>query len=292
LKRKRIFLAIAVATAIVSILILSGCCNLPHATDQTQDTPLDTNQVKETTPDNHHQNTTDITLAQQSGIQQISSIKAREIAVDFVGYGVVHDIQAFTDEGSLIFEVDVRHDATRYVVLLNAESGSVKSLNRHNDEHAAIAVSPYDVITPDVCDSQITHETANEATNAAVTQNERASQTTNETARSSEQQTARAATSTPPPATPQQPPASSSTGERGNSSSSPAISLERAIEIANADLASRGINANYRSNSGLDWERGQRVWELLFSTTGERMPLIEYYINADNGNIVKFEWDD
>lgn|GEM_PF-4991178 len=99
----------------------------------------------------------------------------------------------------------------------------------------------------------------------------------------------------PPPPTPAPPPPptpSHSTGGHESGHSHHAISLDRAIEIANADLANRGINATYRSNSGLDWERGQRVWELLFSTHGERMPLIEYYINADNGNIVKFEWDD
>jgi uncharacterized membrane protein YkoI len=89
-----------------------------------------------------------------------------------------------------------------------------------------------------------------------------------------------------------QPTSSPSVSEHGNRPSNPAISLERAIEIAEADLVSRGINATYRSNSGMSWERGQWVWELLFRTQGERMPLIEFYINVDNGNIVKFEWDD
>ena len=86
--------------------------------------------------------------------------------------------------------------------------------------------------------------------------------------------------------------ASPPVNEGGNQPSGSAISLDRAIEIANADLKSRNISATYHSNSGIDLEKGQRVWELLFRTHGERMPLIEYYINADNGNIVKFEWDD
>jgi uncharacterized membrane protein YkoI len=72
----------------------------------------------------------------------------------------------------------------------------------------------------------------------------------------------------------------------------PAITLERAIEIANEEIARLGINAAYRSNSGLDWEKGQWVWEILFRTQGERKPLIEFYINAENGEIVKMEWDD
>jgi len=79
---------------------------------------------------------------------------------------------------------------------------------------------------------------------------------------------------------------------RGIRPSNPAISLERAIEIAYEDLERRGINATYRSNSGMDFERGQWVWELLFRTQGERMPFIEFYISVDTGDVVKFEWDD
>jgi len=83
---------------------------------------------------------------------------------------------------------------------------------------------------------------------------------------------------------------SSSNHNRNNRPSNPAISLERAIQIAQADLARRGINATYRTNSGMDWERNQWVWELEFRPTAGR-GVIEYYINVDTGAIVKFEWD-
>jgi len=82
------------------------------------------------------------------------------------------------------------------------------------------------------------------------------------------------------------------TSSRSNRPSDPAITLERAIEIAYNDLADRGINAAFRSDSGMNWERGQWVWELEFRTQGERMPIIEFYISVDNGDVVKFEWDD
>jgi len=99
-----------------------------------------------------------------------------------------------------------------------------------------------------------------------------------------------------PPHLPTATPAPTSTPQasagRWNRPTNPAISLERAIEIAYEDLARRGINATYRSNSGMDFERGQWVWELLFRTQGERMPLIEFYISVDDGSVVKFEWDD
>jgi len=75
----------------------------------------------------------------------------------------------------------------------------------------------------------------------------------------------------------------------GDRPRNPAVSLDRAIEIAYADLAERGIDAVYRADSGMDWERGQWVWELEFRS-GRNM--IEYYINVDTGEIVKFEWDD
>ena len=227
MKRKQTIPTISCIAAVLSLLLLTGCYNTPLSTCPIQDTDQaqDTNQTQDTSPENQMHNTSENHHEPQNNIRHISSKKAREIAVDFVGYGEVHDINAFTDEGTLIFEVDVRHGTMRYVVLLNAENGNVTSLNRHEDG------SP-------------------------------------------------------------QPTPSPSTSGQGSRPSSPAISLDRAIEIANADLASRGINATYRSNSGMDLERGQWVWELLFSTQGERMPLIEYYINVDNGNIVKFEWDD
>jgi len=174
---------------------------------------------------------------------QLSIRGAEEIAVDFVGYGTVYDIRAFTEEDTLIFEVDVRHESVRYVVLINAESGNVIELNRYADDGAY---------------------TPTEATDIQSTEQ-------------------------PTPPTPPNPPSGSG---RDSRPTNPVISLEDAIEIAYADLADRGITASYRTNSGMAWERGQWVWELEFRTQGERMPVIEYYINVDTGAIVKFEWDD
>ena len=70
------------------------------------------------------------------------------------------------------------------------------------------------------------------------------------------------------------------------------IPLGMAIESAEEDLVERGISATFYSDSGLSLEDGRWVWELLFEAEGERMPLIEYYIDASSGEIVKFEWDD
>jgi len=229
LKRKRIFIAIASLAVGLSILMLAGCFSSPLTADQIQDNPAE--------------------VYQHGGVHQISSLDAREIAVDFVGYGVAHDVLAFTDQDALIFEVDVRKGAMRYVVLINAESGNVTSLSRYEHEYAITDVSSD---TDTALNKHIPHTT----------------------------------TDTKHPTT------STAESRVENRPSNSAISLDRAIEIANADLASRGISATYRSNSGIDRERGQRVWELLFVTNGEHMPFIEYYINADNGNIVKFEWDD
>ncbi|MCL2575382.1 MAG: PepSY domain-containing protein [Defluviitaleaceae bacterium] len=79
---------------------------------------------------------------------------------------------------------------------------------------------------------------------------------------------------------------------QSNRPTNPNISREQAIEIAYAHLAQQGINATFRSHSGMNLERGQWVWELLFRTSGERMPFIEFYISVDDGSIVKMEWDD
>ena len=241
-RRKMLILC---AATMAALFALTSCGNTP-ATSQEQE------------------------ASQQDGTHQISSQRAREIAVDFVGHGTAHDVLAFTDNGVLTFEVDVRHDAIRYVVLISAESGNVTRLSRYVDETAVATATAEPSnnlnVVPDYPPHQPTQ--AQGITSVAT------------------------ATATPSPTTSPQPTASPSVSGQRNRPSNPAISLDRAIEIAYADLASRGINATYRSNSGMDWERGQWVWELLFRTQGERMPFIEFYINVDNGNIVKFEWDD
>ncbi|MCL1997707.1 MAG: stalk domain-containing protein [Turicibacter sp.] len=82
-------------------------------------------------------------------------------------------------------------------------------------------------------------------------------------------------------------------GQGGGRPTNPAISLDRAIELGHAELARRGLSGTLRSNSGMDFERGQWVWELLFNVPGGgRLPFVEMYINVHTGDIVKFEWDD
>ncbi|MCL2573505.1 MAG: copper amine oxidase N-terminal domain-containing protein [Defluviitaleaceae bacterium] len=83
---------------------------------------------------------------------------------------------------------------------------------------------------------------------------------------------------------------SSSPSSQSSRPTNPAISLQNAIDIAYNDLASRNISATFHSDSGMDWERGQWVWELEFRIDGSRT-IVEYYINIDIGTIVKFEID-
>ena len=71
-----------------------------------------------------------------------------------------------------------------------------------------------------------------------------------------------------------------------------ALLLGQAIEIAEQDLARRGISATLYTDWGLDFESGHWVWKLVFEAEGEGLPMIEYYIDANTGDIVKFEWHD
>ena len=64
------------------------------------------------------------------------------------------------------------------------------------------------------------------------------------------------------------------------------ISLSQAIQIAHNDLIERGISAALRANSSIDWEYAHWVWELEFDSDLGR---IEYYIDINTGEIVKFE---
>lgn len=101
-------------------------------------------------------------------------------------------------------------------------------------------------------------------------------------------------TTTEQPSTVSTPIPTNEPSQGGGRPSNPAISQQRAIEIAEADLIRRGINATLHSTSGMDFERDQWVWELEFRVTGAQRGrhVIEYYINVNNGNIVKFEWGD
>jgi len=177
----------------------------------------------------------------QAGIPGISSQLARDIAIEFVGHGTTRDVLLFTENGVLIFEVEVRHEDVRYMVYIIAANGNVLRMSRFEDGFQGITTLP-EIITPS------------------------------------------------PNPSPSPSPSPSPGNDRGNRPTNPAISLERAIEIAQADLARRGISATFRRDSGMDWERNQWVWELEFRpTTGSGT--IEYYINVNTGAIVKFEWD-
>ena len=332
-----------------SLITLTGCGNNPQTVNQPQDTS-----------ENYAYSNLTTNSPQQGGVHQISSQIARDIAVDFVGYGTVHDINAFTNEGVLTFEVDIRHNSIRYVVLVSAESGNVSRLSRYKDDtpldersNNLNVISDYPTYqTNDELPSVIPTRGGNNIpisnivprsparqggpTNPSISAQDAVSLAYNhllsigvsgarfdyvymdlerntwvwsvefdgggrsyefyvnvETGEflqapqgSGSGNTQATLPQSAPVATP-----STSVGQSGRPSN-PAISLQRAIEIAYADLANRGINATFSRDSGMDWERGQWVWELLFRTHGERMPLIEFYINVDNGNIVKFEWDD
>ena len=204
---------------------------------------------------------------------QVTSQIAREIAVQFVGHGTVSDVRAFTEDSVLVFEVEVRYSSTRYVVLINAENGDVTRLTRYIDDHvtsmydeqptAGPSLQPTPVLTPSPHPSS---EPSPSPTTTPSHDNDRSHNHGQSGV--------------------------SQSNERGGRPSNPEITLERAIEIAYADLETRGINATFRRDSGMDWEREQWVWELEFRTNGERMPIIEFYINVDTGYIVKFEWDD
>ena len=182
---------------------------------------------------------------QQAGIPSISGQRAREIAVELVGYGEARDVLLFSDDGALKFEVDVRYLNRRYMVYIDAASGEFISISRFDDVmpgfEPGVATTP-----PKVSPSPSPH-------------------------------------ASPSP--------SLSPGQTGRPIN-PAISLERAIEIGYEELARRGHTGSFRNHSGMDLERGQWVWELLFNVQGGRLPFVEMYISVDTGAIIKFEWDD
>lgn len=62
----------------------------------------------------------------------ITGAEAREIALRYVGHGSVESDLLFLDDGFPAYEVDIRHDGTRYAVYVSAE-GSVIDSNSFAD---------------------------------------------------------------------------------------------------------------------------------------------------------------
>ena len=298
----------------------------------------------------------------QAGIPSISSQRAREIAVELVGYGVTRDVLLFIEDGVLMFEVDVRHLNRRYMVYIDAADGEFVSISRFDETYApgyvmgwepgvhAPMPTPLPVANIFIPDSILPGPPARPGGPASPAISARRAV---ELARdhliyigvtearfdyvymdlengvwvwsvefdgrgreyefyvdvnSGAFLKAPARTAAPPAATPSPTPqispspspspsphASPSPSPRPDQTSrpvSPAISLDRAIEIGYEELARRGHTGSFRNHSGMDFERGQWVWELLFNVQGGRLPFVEMYINVDTGVVVKFEWDD
>ena len=92
---------------------------------------------------------------------------------------------------------------------------------------------------------------------------------------------------------PTQTPSVNQSSDRNNRPTNPIITRERAIEIAQAELATHGLTGTLRS-AVMDWEKNQWVWEvdLRTNSTNRHQRNFEIYINVDTGEIIKTEFDD
>ena len=309
---------------------------------------------------------------QQAGIPSISSQRAREIAVELVGYGVARDVLLFSEDGVLQFEVEVWHLNRRYMVYIDAIDGEFLSISRFDEAlapgyvmglepgfHQVMPTPPPvgNIVIPENIVPGPPARPGGPATPAISAR--RAVELARDHLISIGVTNARfdyvymdrengvwvwsvefdgqgrdydfyvdvntgaflkapSGTAAPPAAVPSPSPQASpspspqvspspsprpspqvspspsprpGTGEPGRPVN-PAVTLERAIEIGYEELARRGHTGSFRNHSGMDLERGQWVWELLFNVQGGRLPFVEMYINVDTGAVVKFEWDD
>ena len=84
---------------------------------------------------------------QVDGIAQISGQRAREIALETVGYGTIRDAILFSENGSLTFEVDIRHGYVRYMVYVNAVNSEIVRIDRFEEDYTeAASVSSQPII--------------------------------------------------------------------------------------------------------------------------------------------------
>ena len=139
----------------------------------------------------------------QAGIPNISSQRARDIAVETVGHGVAREVMLFTENGVLLFEVDVRNGATRYMVYINAATGAVVRMNSFNDGAVITPVPPIGTLpTP------------------SPSPNPSPSPSPTQTPNSSSQQTPNSSSQQTPNSSSSQTPSSSSSSPRSTSSPS------------------------------------------------------------------------
>jgi uncharacterized membrane protein YkoI len=91
-----------------------------------------------------NQNNSAIALSgvNQPGIPQLSSQRAREIALELIGHGTARNVLLFEENGILMFEVEIRHSNVRYMVYVNARNGSVVRMSRHEDGYQGITTLP------------------------------------------------------------------------------------------------------------------------------------------------------
>ena len=78
----------------------------------------------------------------QAGIPSISSQRARAIAVELVGHGIARDVMLFSENGVLMFEVEVIHETVRYMVYVNAINGGVIRMSRYEEGSQGITTLP------------------------------------------------------------------------------------------------------------------------------------------------------
>ena len=74
------------------------------------------------------------TDTEQTYTELITEQEAMDIALQHIGYGSVNDVLLFSDDGVLTFEVDIRHEEMRYMVYINALSGSVIASDSYNEQ--------------------------------------------------------------------------------------------------------------------------------------------------------------
>ena len=250
------FVAGVALVMVVTFIFLTACNSAPPTATELQGN-------SETAEINEIDNQISDSISETP--QVISNMRAREIAEGQVGRGTAGNVSLFYEDGVMTFEVEVVYGGTRYAVFINAESGAVIRLNQYSGLEPPSEPEPIVTSTPQPTPSPAPSPSPSPTPSPSP--------------------------SPAPSPTPSPAPSPSPGGQVGRPVN-PAISLERAIEIGYGELSIRGYSGTFSRHSGMDFERGQWVWELLFRVQGGRLPFVEMYINVDTGAVVKFEWDD
>ena len=81
-------------------------------------------------------------------VASISSEDAKEIALDYIGYGLITDVALITENDVQIYTVAIKQENVHFVIYVHGQTGDVVRMVRTEDGYQGIMTLP-EILSPD-----------------------------------------------------------------------------------------------------------------------------------------------